>query len=49
MTVAAQYPDGAVRYYAVPVVADSGGASFTVTGAPGVVAGPAHAEKVPSP
>ncbi|MEV4040401.1 conjugal transfer protein [Streptomyces umbrinus] len=49
VTVAAQYPDGRLRYYAVPVATDSGGASFTVTGAPAVVAGPAHAEKVPSP
>jgi hypothetical protein len=33
-----------VRYYAVPVAADGAGSSFTVTGAPGVVAGPARAE-----
>ncbi|MGX4694957.1 conjugal transfer protein [Streptomyces sp. JNUCC 63] len=44
VTVAAQYADGSVRYYAVPVAADRAGASFTVTGAPGVVAGPARAE-----
>ncbi|MGW2766086.1 conjugal transfer protein [Streptomyces sp. NPDC001275] len=44
VTVAAQYVDGSVRYYAVPVAADRAGASFTVTGAPGVVAGPARAE-----
>ncbi|GGJ56473.1 conjugal transfer protein [Streptomyces brasiliensis] len=44
VTVAAQYADGSVRYYAVPVAADRTGASFTVTGAPGVVAGPARAE-----
>lgn len=44
VTVAAQYSDGAVRYYAVPVAADRAGASFTVTGAPGVVAGPVRAE-----
>jgi hypothetical protein len=31
-------------YYAVPVAADSTGSSFTVTGAPCVVAGPARAE-----
>ncbi|TQK42303.1 conjugative transposon protein TcpC [Streptomyces sp. SLBN-118] len=43
VTVAAQYADGSVRYYAVPVAADRAGASFTVTGAPGVVAGPARA------
>ncbi|MEU5632086.1 conjugal transfer protein [Streptomyces rishiriensis] len=44
VTVAAQYAGGSVRYYAVPVAADSTGSSFTVTGAPGVVAGPARAE-----
>jgi hypothetical protein len=49
VTVAAQYADGSVRYFAVPVVADAGGASFTVSGAPGVVAGPARAAGVQSP
>ncbi|MGW4823495.1 conjugal transfer protein [Streptomyces sp. NPDC004227] len=44
VTVAAQYGNGSVRYYAVPVASDSTGSSFTVTGAPGVVAGPARAE-----
>jgi hypothetical protein len=44
VTVAAQYGDGAVRYYAVPVATDRAGAPFAVTGAPGVVAGPARAE-----
>ncbi|MFD7407743.1 conjugal transfer protein [Streptomyces sp. NPDC059866] len=44
VTVAAQYADGRLRYYAVPVAADEAGASFTVTGAPGVVAGPGPAE-----
>ncbi|MFH9967679.1 conjugal transfer protein [Streptomyces mirabilis] len=44
VTAAAQYADGSVRYYAVPVASDSTGSSFTVTGAPGVVAGPARAE-----
>jgi len=44
VTVAAQYTDGSVRYYAVPVAAGGAGSSFTVTGAPGVVAGPARAE-----
>ncbi|HET6857461.1 MAG TPA: conjugal transfer protein [Streptomyces sp.] len=44
VTVAAQFADGAVRYYAVPVVTDHAGASFAVTGAPGVVAGPTRAE-----
>ncbi|MFC4469252.1 conjugal transfer protein [Streptomyces xiangluensis] len=49
VTVAAQYADGVVRYYTVPVAADRAGASFTVTGAPGVVAGPARAEVPTSP
>ncbi|MFE9454890.1 conjugal transfer protein [Streptomyces sp. NPDC006739] len=44
VTVAAQYADGSVRYYTVPVAADRTGSSFTVTGAPAVVAGPARAE-----
>ncbi|MBW8707385.1 hypothetical protein MBT84_47900 [Streptomyces sp. MBT84] len=43
VTVAAQYADGSVRYYTVPVTADPPGSSFAVTGAPGVVAGPARA------
>ncbi|WP_435216388.1 conjugal transfer protein [Streptomyces sp. bgisy034] len=49
VTVAAQYADGTVRYYAVPVAADAAGASFAVTGAPGVVAGPGRAEVPQSP
>ncbi|WP_328499624.1 conjugal transfer protein [Streptomyces sp. NBC_00457] len=49
VTLAAQYADGSVRYFAVPVVADSGGASFTVSGAPGVVSGPARAQEAQSP
>ncbi|WP_433446126.1 conjugal transfer protein [Streptomyces sp. CA-142005] len=49
VTVAAQYADGRLRYYTVPVVADGAGASFAVTGAPGVVAGPARAEAAKSP
>ncbi|MCX5251937.1 conjugal transfer protein [Streptomyces sp. NBC_00201] len=44
VTVAAQFAGGSVRFYAVPVVCDSAGSSFTVTGAPGVVASPARAE-----
>ncbi|MGW0095932.1 conjugal transfer protein [Streptomyces sp. NPDC003328] len=44
VTVAAQYTDGSVRYYTVPVAADASGSSFAVTGAPGVVAGPARAD-----
>jgi len=44
VTVAAQYADGLVRFYAVPVAADQLGGSFTVTGAPGAVASPARAE-----
>ncbi|BAC67881.1 hypothetical protein SAVERM_172 [Streptomyces avermitilis MA-4680 = NBRC 14893] len=43
VTVAAQYADGRVRYFVVPVAADASGSSFAVTGAPGVVAGPARA------
>ncbi|MGW2650895.1 conjugal transfer protein [Streptomyces sp. NPDC001393] len=43
VTVAAQYADGRVRYFVVPVATDVAGDSFTVTGAPGVVAGPARA------
>ncbi|MGW0628492.1 conjugal transfer protein [Streptomyces sp. NPDC002758] len=49
VTVAAQYADGRLRYYAVPVAADHMGVSFMVTGAPGVVAGPARAEVPKSP
>ncbi|MFI6662292.1 conjugal transfer protein [Streptomyces sp. NPDC050523] len=49
VTVAAQYADGWVRYYTVPVAADRTGASFAVTGAPGVVAGPARADATKSP
>ncbi|MFJ9822194.1 conjugal transfer protein [Streptomyces sp. NPDC101151] len=49
VTVAAQYADGRLRNYAVPVVADRAGSSFTVTGAPAVVAGPARARAPKSP
>jgi hypothetical protein len=49
VTVAAQYAGGAVRYYTVPVAADRAGASFTVTGVPGVVAGPVQAGTPKSP
>jgi hypothetical protein len=49
VTVAAQYADGRVRYFVVPVVTNKGGGSFTVSGAPGVVAGPAPAEAADSP
>ncbi|MFD5445719.1 conjugal transfer protein [Streptomyces tendae] len=49
VTVAAQYADSTVRYFTVPVVADTRGASFAVTGAPGVVAGPARATAPKSP
>ena len=49
VTVAAQYADGSVRYYAVPVTADRSGTSFAVTGAPGVVAGPGRADVPKSP
>ncbi|GGW58239.1 hypothetical protein GCM10010503_39090 [Streptomyces lucensis JCM 4490] len=43
VTVAAQYVDGRLRYFVVPVAAGASGDSFTVTGAPGVVAGLARA------
>jgi hypothetical protein len=49
VTVAAQYAGQPVRYYAVPVASDSTGSSFTVTGAPGLVAGPARALVPKSP
>ncbi|WP_399936617.1 conjugal transfer protein [Streptomyces sp. BBFR25] len=49
VTVAAQYADSTVRYFDVPVAADTRGASFAVTGAPGVVAGPARAAVPKSP
>ncbi|TXS61417.1 conjugal transfer protein [Streptomyces sp. me109] len=49
VTVAAQYADGRLRTYAVPVAADRFGDAFTVTGAPGVVAGPGRAVVPPSP
>ncbi|MFI2415141.1 conjugal transfer protein [Streptomyces sp. NPDC018947] len=49
VTVVAQYADGTVRYFAVPVAGDRAGVSFAVTGAPGVVAGPARAAVPASP
>ncbi|MFF4693012.1 conjugal transfer protein [Streptomyces sp. NPDC001307] len=49
VTVAAQYADGRLRYYTVPVTADRAGAAFAVNGAPAVVAGPARAEAPKSP
>jgi hypothetical protein len=49
VTVAAQYADASVRYFTVPVAADDDGSSFTVTGTPGVVAGPGRAEVTTSP
>lgn len=49
VTVAAQYADAQVRYYTVPVTANRAGTSFTVTGAPAVVAGPARAAETTSP
>ncbi|MFE9687527.1 conjugal transfer protein [Streptomyces sp. NPDC006285] len=48
VTVAAQYAGQPVRYYAVPMVADRAGVSFTVLAAPSVVAGPARAGAVKS-
>ncbi|MFJ7305995.1 conjugal transfer protein [Streptomyces sp. NPDC099088] len=49
VTVAAQYADGRLRNYAVPVVAIRAGDAFTVTGSPAVVAGPARAKAPRSP
>ncbi|MER7692421.1 conjugal transfer protein [Streptomyces sp. NPDC097610] len=49
VTVAAQYADGRLRYFVVPVTAGASGASFAVTGAPGAVAGPARAAVGKSP
>ncbi|MET8102198.1 conjugal transfer protein [Streptomyces sp. NPDC005236] len=49
VTVAAQYADGSLRNYAVPVVADRDGGSFTVAGSPCVVSGPVRADVPPSP
>ncbi|MCX4429556.1 conjugal transfer protein [Streptomyces mirabilis] len=49
VTVAAQYADGRLRYFVVPVTADANGAAFAVTGAPGAVAGPARAAVGKSP
>ncbi|MER5402226.1 conjugal transfer protein [Streptomyces sp. NPDC002599] len=49
VTVAAQYAGGRLRYFVVPVTTDASGASFAVTGAPGVVAGPARAVVSRSP
>ncbi|MFJ9822300.1 conjugal transfer protein [Streptomyces sp. NPDC101151] len=49
VTVAAQYADGRLRYFVVPVTAGESGASFAVTGAPGAVAGPARAAVGKSP
>ncbi|WP_411092798.1 conjugal transfer protein [Streptomyces sp. 049-1] len=49
VTVAAQYANNKVRYFAVPVTADARGASIAVTGTPGVVAGPARAVVPRSP
>ncbi|USQ85884.1 conjugal transfer protein [Streptomyces phaeoluteigriseus] len=49
VTAAAQYADGRLRYFVVPVTADASGASFTVTGAPGAVAGPTRAAVGQSP
>ncbi|AZQ39976.1 conjugal transfer protein [Streptomyces cyaneochromogenes] len=49
VTVAAQYADATVRYYAVPVVAGRTGGSFAVMAAPAVVAGPGRAEVPASP
>ncbi|MEU8951601.1 conjugal transfer protein [Streptomyces sp. NPDC048489] len=49
VTVAAQYANGSVRYYAVPVAADRSGGAFAVTATPGVVAGPGRIAVPESP
>ncbi|QEU83398.1 conjugal transfer protein [Streptomyces viridosporus T7A] len=49
VTVAAQYADASMRYFAVPVASSDDGGSFTVTEVPSVVAGPARAEVTKSP
>ncbi|WP_341870740.1 conjugal transfer protein [Streptomyces aquilus] len=49
VTVAAQYAEGTVRYFAVPVTTNTAGTSFAVTAAPAVVAGPGRAEPSESP
>ncbi|MFJ8142666.1 conjugal transfer protein [Streptomyces sp. NPDC096013] len=49
VTVAAQYADGRLRYYTIPLVSDSTDGTFTVTGAPGAVAGPGRAAVPASP
>ncbi|MEU9662995.1 conjugal transfer protein [Streptomyces chartreusis] len=49
VTLAAQFADGTVRYFAVPVAADRAGSAFTVTGAAGVVAAPGRAGTPKSP
>ncbi|WP_331751936.1 conjugal transfer protein (plasmid) [Streptomyces sp. NBC_00723] len=49
VTVAAQYANGRLRYYAVPVTTSPAGTSFTVIGAPAVVAGPGRADVPQSP
>ncbi|GGX56139.1 conjugal transfer protein [Streptomyces chartreusis] len=49
VTLAAQYDDGQLRYFAVPVTADRAGSTFTVTGAPSVVSGPGRAQAPQSP
>ncbi|MFC8349805.1 conjugal transfer protein [Streptomyces sp. NPDC057280] len=49
VTTAAQYTEGVVRYFTLPVTADTAGSSFAVTGTPAVVAGPSRAEPPESP
>lgn len=49
VTVAAQYADASMRYFAVPVASSDDGGSFTVTEVPSVVAGPGRAEVTKSP
>ncbi|WP_228049421.1 conjugal transfer protein [Streptomyces justiciae] len=49
VTVAAQYADGTVRYFTVPVITNTAGTSFAVTAAPAVITGPGRAEPPESP
>lgn len=49
VTVAAQFADGTLRYFTVPVTTNTTGTSCTVTGAPAIVAGPDRAAPADSP
>lgn len=49
VTVAAQFADGTLRYFTVPVTTNTTGTSCTVTGAPAIVAGPDRTAPAESP